>query len=313
MKNLKKLLFVGLLSFYNIIFCQSDCEKDKQDLAQIISGSYKCEISTTEYGGDGSDKKSQGIITISKISKNKIKISGGAVTFTISDLKVDGNTVIYGDEPAPDNNGSKLISLNIYDKPVTIIGCSSNATSEKEKKMFSFEGTSTDNNKPESLNSEPACKEIYVNPNAKFGGKIIKKRDFKLCILGVAYDKPGTIDVKKAAEEQQVNDVLILDIPFPEDEAWENSDYEVQTKRYWDETNKPFIDDAIAQNAEIRYVTDPRLEENKYSKKKPKNATFNTTPNSNSISKVLRYGYFEYKYLTEKGYKLDESTGLMKK
>ena len=66
MKNLKKLLFIGLLSVSNLVFCQSDCEKDKQDLAQIISGSYKCEIFIMEYGGDGSYKKSQGTVAMAK-------------------------------------------------------------------------------------------------------------------------------------------------------------------------------------------------------------------------------------------------------
>ncbi len=309
MKNVKALFILGLIALSNVTFCQSDCEK--QDLAQIISGSYKCEITFFEYGTD--EKKSQGTVTISKIGENKIKVSSGSNSYTISGLAVDGNTIITGEGLAEDNNGSKSISLNIYEKPATITGRSSNGTSEKAKKSFSFEGVSSDSNKPESLNAEPACKEIYVNPSAKFGGKIIKKRDIKLYILGVAYDNPGTIDVKKAAEEQQIDGVLILDTPFPEDEAWKNSDYEAQTKRYWEETNKPFIDDAIAQNAEIRYVTDPRLEENKYSKKIPENATFNTTTDSKLINKVLRYGYFEYKYLLEKGYKLDDATGLMRK
>ncbi|WP_309609361.1 hypothetical protein [Flavobacterium sp.] len=265
MKNLKTLLILAFITISNLAFSQSDCEKDKQDLAQIISGSYKCEISIMEYGVGFTDKN--GNVEISKIGENKVKISFGGDSYTINGLHLNGNTSIEGDEPTQGGNDNKMIRLNIYEKPAKINGSSASLTSETMKKGFSFNGVSNDNNKPESLNSEPACKEILMSPNAKFGGKIIKKRDVKLCILGVAYDKPGTIDVKKAADEQQISDVLILDIPFPEDEAWKNSDYEVQTKRYWDETNKPFIDDAIAQNAEIRYVTDPRLEENKYSKK----------------------------------------------
>ncbi len=150
MKNLKKLLFLGLLSLSSLAFSQSDCEKDKQDLAQIISGDYKCEINAFEYGVG--EKKSQGTVTISKIGENKIKISSGNDSYTLGGLKVDGNTTITSDEPAADNNGSKSISLNIYEKPATISGRSSNGTSEKAKKSFSFEGVSTDNNKPESLN-----------------------------------------------------------------------------------------------------------------------------------------------------------------
>ena len=207
MKNLKKLLFLGLLSLSNLAFSQSDCEKGKQDLAQIISGSYKCEITTMEYGGDGSNKPSQGTVTISKVGENKVKISGGAVSFTVGDLKVDGSTVILGEEPAPDNNGSKSINLNIFEKPATISGQSSNGTSEKEKKSWSFNGVSNENNKPESLNSEPACKEIFVNPNAEFGGKIIKKREVSLCILGKVNSTLNTLSVKKAADEQQISGV----------------------------------------------------------------------------------------------------------
>ena len=150
----KSIITSILLSLCNLAFSQSDCEKDKQDLAQIISGSYKCEITTMEYGGDGSDKKSQGTVTISKVGENKVKISGGPVSYTISNLEVNGNTIILGDEPAPDNNGSKSINLNIYEKPATISGKSSNGTSEKEKKSWSFEGVSTESNKPESLNSK---------------------------------------------------------------------------------------------------------------------------------------------------------------
>lgn len=312
MKTLKGLLLFSFITISNIAFSQSDCEKEKQDIAQIISGNYDCEISTTKYG-EGDTKKTNGTVTISKVGENNIKISYGSNSYTLNNIVVEGNTVIRGEAPSSDNNGSKSIHLNIYDEPAKISGTSSNGTSEKEKTMWSFEGVSKDNNKPKSLNSEPACKEIYINPNAAFGGKIIKKRDVKLCILGVAHGNPGTLAVKKAADEQQIADVMVLETPFPEDEAWKNSDYEVQSKRYWEETNKPFIDDAIAQNAEIRYISDPTLEENKYSKKKPKDATFNTTNDQKLISKVIRYCYFEYQYLLSKGYMLDATSGIMKK
>lgn len=312
MKNLKKLLFLGLLSLSNLVFSQSDCEKDKQDLAQIVSGSYKCEITTMEYGGDGNAKKSQGTVTISKVGENKIKISGGAVSFTISELKVDGNTIVLGEEPAPDNNGSKSINLNIYEKPATISGKSSNGTSEKEKKSWTFEGVSTESNKPESLNSEPACKEIFVSPNAEFGGKIIKKRDVSLCILGKVNSALNTLSVKKAADEQQISGVLVLETPFPEDDAWQNNTYEAQTKQYWEDTNKSFINDAISQNAEIRWIVDPRLDKYKYAQK-PEGAKFDQPNGDKLISKVLSYTHFEYQYLLTKGYKLDNTTGLMKK
>jgi hypothetical protein len=99
---------------------------------------------------------------------------------------------------------------------------------------------------------------------AEFGGKIIKKRDISLCILGKVNSALNTLSVKKAAEEQQISGVMVLETPFPEDEAWQNNTYEAQTKQYWEETNKPFIDDAISQNAEIRWIVDPRLEKYKY-------------------------------------------------
>ena len=309
----KSIITSILLSLCNLAFSQSNCEKDKQDLAQIISGSYKCEITTMEYGGDGSDKKSQGTITISKVGENKVTISGGPISYTISELKVDGNTVISGDEPAPDNNGSKSINLNIYDKPATISGKSSNGTSEKERKSWSFSGVSSESNKPESLSSEPACKEIYVSPNAEFGGKIIKKRDLSLCILGKVNSALNTLLVKKAADEQQISGVLVLDTDFPkEDEEWDKATYEAQTKRFWEETNKPFIDEAIAQNAEIRWIVDPRLDQYKYAKKSA-GSKFDQPNGDKLVSKVLSYTHFEYQYLLTKGYKLDSATGLMKK
>jgi hypothetical protein len=312
MRTLKSIILFAFIAISNVGFGQSECETKKLDLAQIISGNYDCEISTTKYG-EGDTKKTKGTVTISKVGDNNIKISSGSNAYTLSNLIVEGNTIIRGEAPSSDNNGSKSIYLNLYDEPATISGASSNGTSEKEKTMWSFEGVSKDNNKPKSLSDEPACKEIYVSPNAMFGGKVIKKRDVKLCILGVAHANPGTLAVKKAADEQQITDVMVLETPFPEDEAWENSDYEVQSKRYWEETNKPFIDNAIAQNADLRFITDPTLEENKYSKKKPSGATFNTTEDPKLVSKVLRYSYFEYKYLLSLGYKLNVATGLMTK
>lgn len=312
MKKLRLLVCLILLGSSNFIYSQSDCEKGKQDLAQIISGQYKCEINTIEYGGSGDYVKSSGTVTITKIGENKVKVSSGANSYTINGLSVDGNTVILGDEPSSDNNGTKAIHLSLYEKPALITGRSSNGTSEAEKKSWNFEGVSSDNNKPESLSGEPACREIYVNPSVEFGGKVIKKRDFPLCILGKASVGTGTLAVKRAADEQQFSDVLVLETPFPEDDAWKNNAYELQTKRYWEETNKPFIDEAIASNAEIRWINDPRLDANKYAQK-PQGAQFNTTKDSKNISKVLSYTHFEYQYLLKKGYVLDSTTGLMKK
>jgi hypothetical protein len=314
-KLMKKLrLLVNLLTLVcgYFAYSQSDCEKEKQDLAQIVSGQYKCEINTIEYGGSGDFVKSSGTVTITKIGENKIKVSSGSNSFTISTLSVEGNTVILGDEPSSDNNGTKAIHLSIYEKPATITGRSSNGTSEAEKKSWNFEGVSSDSNKPESLSDEPACREIYVSPSVEFGGKVIKKRDIALCIIGKAKIGTGTLAVKQAADEQQFSNVLVLETPFPEDEAWKNNAYEVQTKRYWEETNKPFIDEAIAQNAEIRWINDPRLDKNKYAEK-PQGAQFNTVKDPKNISKVLSYTHFEYQYLLSKGYILDSATGLMKK
>ncbi len=154
MKNLKKLLFLGLLSLSNLAFSQSDCDKTKKDLAQIISGSYKCEIRELGYGGDGSYKNSQVTVTISKVGENKIKISSGSNSYTISGLAVNGSTTILGEEPAEDNNGSKSLSISLYEKKANVIGQSSNGTSEKAKIYWSFDGISIDNNKPENLDSK---------------------------------------------------------------------------------------------------------------------------------------------------------------
>jgi hypothetical protein len=312
MKKLKILGSLILLVCNHFVYSQSDCEKEKQDLAQIVSGQYNCEINTIEYGGTGDFIKSSGTVTITKIGENKIKVSCGSNSFTINSLSTEGNTVILGDEPSSDNNGTKAIHLSIYEKPALISGRSSNGTSEAEKKSWNFEGVSSDNNKPESLSDEPACREIYLSPGVEFGGKVIKKRDFALCIIGKANAATGTLAVKQAADEQQFSNVLVLETPFPEDEAWKNNAYEVQTKRYWEETNKPFIDEAIALNAEIRWINDPRLDKNKYAEK-PQGAQFNTTKDGKNITKVLSYTHFEYQYLLSKGYVLDSTTGLMKK
>lgn len=312
MKKSIILFCLTLLVSSNFIYSQSDCEKQKQDLAQIISGQYKCEINTIKYGGSGDYEKSTGTVTITKIGENKVKISSGSGSYTISDLSVNGNTMIFGEGPSSDNNGMKDIHLNLYEKPAVISGRSSNGTSLLERKSWNFEGVASDNNKPESLSNEPACKEIYLNSAVEFGGKVIKKRDFPLCILGKAAVGTGTLAVKRAADEQQFSDVLVLETPFPEDAAWKKNAYEAQTKRYWEETNKPFIDKAITLNAEIRWINDPRLDKNKYAEK-PHGANFNTTKDGKNISKVLSYTHFEYQYLLGKGYILDAATGLMKK
>jgi hypothetical protein len=311
---MKQLRIVGALFLLasSSAYSQSDCEKQQQDLAQIISGQYKSEINTIEYGGSGDFVKSSGTVTISKVGTNKVKVSSGANSYTISALSVEGNTTISGEEPSSDNNGTKSIHLDLYEKPASITGRSSNGTSEAEKKSWNFKGVSTENNKPESLNGEPACREIYVNPGVEFGGKIIKRRDFPLFILGKARVGTGTLAVKKAADEQQFSNILVLETPFPEDEAWKNNAYEEQTKRYWEETNKPFIDAAIAANADMRWINDPRLDKNKYAEK-PQGAQFSTSNNSKYLSKVLSYTHFEYQYLLSKGYVLDSATGLMRK
>ncbi|GAA4051286.1 hypothetical protein GCM10022409_42560 [Hymenobacter glaciei] len=305
MESLKVVLFLALVLLSNAAYSQ------KPDLAQIISGSYKCEITSAEYG-KGEYQKTKGTVSISKIGENKIKISYGSDSYTISTLTSDGNTTIMGEEPSPDNNGDKGVHLSLYESPAVISGRSSNGTSEKEPKSWSFEGISTDTNKPRSLSSEPASREIYVKPMAEFGGKIMKKRDVALCILGKVGTPVNTLSVKKAADEQQISGVLVLDIPFPEDAAWKSNSYEAQTKRYWEETNKPFLANAVAQNAEIRWIVDPRLDKYKYSEK-PKGAKFDTVKDGANISKVLSYTNFEYQYLLSKGYKLDATTGIMSK
>jgi hypothetical protein len=311
MKILKNLLLLAFAAVSTTAYSQSNCENEKQDLAQIVSGSYKCEISTIEYGTDGEYVKSQGIVSITKIGENKIKISYGSISYTISNLSIEENIKIVGEEPSIDNNGSKSINLNVFEKPAVISGRSSNGTSEKEKKSWSFEGIS-DAEKPKSLNGEPACKEIYVKPVAEFGGKIIKKREVPLCILGKLGTPLNTLSVKKASNEQQISGVLVLETPFPEDDAWKNNTYEAQTKRYWEEINRPFINDAIAQNADIRWIVDPRLDKYKYAQN-PKDARFNTTKDGKNVSRVLSYTHFEYQYLLSKGYTLDSATGIMKK
>ena len=103
-----------------------------------------------------------------------------------------------------------------------------------------------------------------------------------------------------------------MEVPFPEDDAWKNNSYEAQTKQYWEETNKPFMDEAIAQNAEMRWIVDPRLDKYKYAEK-PKGATFQTTKDGQNIVKILIYKHFEYQFLLSKGYALEVATGLMKK
>jgi hypothetical protein len=209
MKYLNILLIVTLVAVSNFSYCQNDCEKGKQDLAQIISGSYKCEISTTEYGGDGDYKKSQGTITISKVGENKIKVSSGSISYTINGISVDGNTIILGEEPADDNNGSKSIHLNLSENPAKISGKSANGTSEKAKKSFSFEGISNDNNKPERLNSKFVAQNVtqldchlrylktYI-PGIKYEGTVIKAINKKYTTNGNV-GKPLTIfpDAKK--------------------------------------------------------------------------------------------------------------------
>ena len=313
MKSLKTWLFFALVFCSNAAYAQSPGGggAKKPDLAQIISGSYKCEITSMEYGTDES-KKTKGTVSISKIGENKIKVSCGSDSYTISALTSSGNTTIRGEEPSIDNNGDKGIDLNLFESPAVITGRSSNGTSEKEKKSWSFEGVSTDTNKPKSLSSEPAAIELHVSPMAEFGGKIMKKKDVPLCILGKVGTPVNTLTVRKAADEQQIANVLVLDIPFPEDAAWKSNSYEAQTKRYWEETNKPFLVNAIAQNAEIRWIVDPRLDKYKYAKK-PDGAKFDTTKDGKNIVKVLSYTHFEYQYLLSQGYALDAATGIMKK
>ena len=313
MKFLQTWLFFALVLFSNAAYAQSPKAggAKKPDLAQIISGSYKCEITSMEYGSDGS-KTTKGTVSISKLGENKIKISYDGGSYTISALTSDGNTIIRGEEPSVDKNGDKGIDLNLYESPAVISGRSSNGTSEAEKKSWSFEGVSTDTNKPKSLSSEPAVVEVYVSPMAEFGGKIMKKKDVPLCVLGKVGTTVNTLSVRKAADEQKIPGVLVLNIPFPEDAAWKSNSYEAQTKRYWEETNKPFLVNALAQNAEIRWIVDPRLDKYKYAKK-PDGAKFDTTKDGKNIAKVLSYTHFEYQYLLSQGYALDAATGIMRK
>jgi len=85
--------------------------------------------------------------------------------------------------------------------------------------------------------------------------------------------------------------------------------FEDQTKAYWEEINQPWLDEAIENGADIRFIQDPRLQENAYHVVTDKQKL---NPLFKNMTKHKTYLRIEYEYLVNKGYKLLDN-GLMVK
>lgn len=151
---------------------------------------------------------------------------------------------------------------------------------------------------------------ININGLA-YGGPLIRRHGIDLAVLGRVTPpdgSPGTIQVAINAGSTQVN--ILTTAPNP---AYADLHPLDQIQKYWDEINKPHIDDLIANGEDIRFIHDPTLPENKwnYVVDMP-DGPFKDACIQANLTKVSTYLKFEHQYLESLGYSLDPISGLMK-
>lgn len=151
----------------------------------------------------------------------------------------------------------------------------------------------------------------------QFGtNNILKRLNVDLYILGRANggDYLGTVQFQIDAARQGI-DVKILTTGMPvTTPAYSNLSVLEQNTKYWNEINKPFIDKAISDKADIRFIHDPRLPENQYNFiSETAQDEFSKKARLEGVTKLETFVKQEYDYLVSKGYKLTEDGLMIKK
>lgn len=153
--------------------------------------------------------------------------------------------------------------------------------------------------------------DMEIRQPIEFGGDLMKRDGVDLYVLGRTKGSKivggsgshaGTMNIK------EIDGIVVLRESMPEriKKQYPRSYYD-QTKAYWYEINGPWLDDAINSGADIRFIQDPRTAHNithVLSEVQKAQDLF-----KNMISHKT-YLHFEYQYLVEKGYVLQEN-GLM--
>jgi hypothetical protein len=123
------------------------------------------------------------------------------------------------------------------------------------------------------------CKIITTSKPVKFGQQVVKREGKDLYVLGRVKqaDVPGSATTGHFYNKGEGVNVLMTPIG------------EKTAKEFWQTVNKPWLDKAIKEGSDIRFIHDPRL-----------------APDGSWLKK-------EYDYLIEKGYHLDEVSGYMVK
>ena len=309
---MKKSIITSLLLFCCVFALQAQepCGKEKLDPAKIISGSYMGEVRIQKYGKD-EIIKSKATVNVKKIGEGKISVStSGAQSFELT-VEVRNLYGIGGENNTDDSTKNASISLDLNAQPAKLYGGSGSACYKEGDVYWTFE-TNTVERKPEKLEKTDAEQTINLQKPVEFGGDLIKRENKDLYVLGKANSADfSTPSLVFEAAKSQCIEVVIFTKPFPGE--WASLPFEKQTEKFWNEYNKPFIDEAINKNADIRFINDPRLEKNKYADPpKVKDMQYATTNDKAAISKVKSYIYYEFEYLTSLGYSLQEN-GLMTK
>ncbi|MFN8713660.1 MAG: hypothetical protein ACK5Z2_12495, partial [Bacteroidota bacterium] len=159
---------------------------------------------------------------------------------------------------------------------------------------------------------------LKISKQIQFGGPIIKRDGIELYILGRVDggEYAGTMFINFQANAKKI-DLKIITTPIPKE--WRSLPIIEQNKKYWELVNKPFIDEAIASGADIRFIHDPRLPENQFNivdnlpEKYDNQKIFKEKAKEEGLKKIETFAKMEYDYLVSLGYYLDELTGLMKK
>jgi len=149
--------------------------------------------------------------------------------------------------------------------------------------------------------------------NVALGSDIIRRHGKDLGILGRVNPagSPGTLQVGLAASQNNIPVKILTTAPNPN---YANLHPLDQIQKYWDEINKPFIDDLIAKGDDIRLIHDPDLITNQWNLvSEMADGPFKTACINANLTQVRPYLWFENEYLKSLGYNLDRITGLLKK
>ncbi len=111
-------------------------------------------------------------------------------------------------------------------------------------------------------------------------------------------------------------EVKILTTPMPTGAGWDNLTIIEKNTKYWNEINKLYIDNAIANGGDIRFIHDPRLEKNirnlvaDLPTNTLKQQQFKAKALAEGLMEIPTFTKMEYDYLISKGY-LIQPNGLM--